>query len=155
MTRPQSILIASFVVTSFVGAASIAGYWLSSDAGMAFIRASLFVVVVAAVHWIGYRLYDAQESPVKKSPDLDFSLVRQHLPMILFPQFACLILGAVLLDGGRGFRTCIVAIIAHWVAIIFCAARERSELTALNRFVIRWGLFPCLACTVLLSSMVL
>lgn len=155
VARPRSILFASFVVTSLVGVAFIAGFWLSSNVATAFFRAILFIASMGAVHWMGYRLYEAQETPVKSSRNVDFFLVRRHLPIIVLTQFPCLILGSVLLDGGRGFRTCIAAMVIHWVAIFFCAAKKRSEQTALDTFVIRWGFFPSLAFAFLVSSLVL
>ena len=151
-TLARPVLSISFVVTSLVGVAFLLAFWLSIDVVTATVRATLFVASMAAVHWIGYRLYAAQDSPTMPSRNVDFSHVRPHLSLIAATQLPCLILAAMLLDGGRGFRICVAAVFAHWLAIAFISARDRSNLTTMDTFVMRWGFFPCLVCAALIGN---
>jgi hypothetical protein len=151
-TLARPVLSISLVVTSLVGVAFLLSFWLSIDVVTATVRATLFVASMAAVHWIGYRLYAAQDSPTMPSRNVDFSHVRPHLSLIAATQLPCLILAAMLLDGGRGFRICVAAVFAHWLAIAFISARDRSNLTTMDTFVMRWGFFPCLVCAALIGN---
>ena len=42
--------------------------------------------------------------------------------------------------------------LAHWLAIAFISARDRSNLTTMDTFVMRWGFFPCLVCAALIGN---
>lgn len=149
------VLSASFVVTSLVGVTLLLSYWLSKDIGTAVIRAMLFVAAMATVHWFGYRLYVAQKTTAMPSRTVDFSHVRPHLSVIAMTQLPCTLLATMLLDGGRGFRICVAAVFAHWLAIAFISSRQRWELTAMDAVVMRWGFFPCLVCAALIRSFIL
>ncbi len=151
-TLDRHVLSVSFAVTSLLGVAFLLAFWLPTDIAAAMGRAALFVVSMAVVHWLGYRLYITQDTPTMTSRNVDFSHVRHHLWGIALTQLPCLLLAAMLLDGGRGFRICIAAIFAHWLAIAFISARDRAELTQVDAFVMRWGFFPCLACAVLIGN---
>ena len=151
-TLARPVLSISFVVTSLVGVAFLLAFWLSIDVVTATVRATLFVASMAAVHWIGYRLYAAQDSPTMPSRNVDFSHARPHVSLIAATQLPCLILAAMLLDGGRGFRICVAAVFAHWLVIAFISARDRSNLTTMDTFVMRWGFFPCLVCAALIGN---
>ena len=88
------------------------------------------------------------------SRNVDFTLVRPHLSMIALTQLPCLFLSSLLLDGGRGFRICIIAAFAHWLAVALVSARGRADLTAMDTFILRWGFFLCLLCAGLISNAV-
>jgi hypothetical protein len=151
-TLARPVLSASFAFTSLLGVAFLLAFWLPTDTAAALVRSTLFVASMAAVHWLGYRLYITQDAATMTSRNVDFSHVRPHLSLIALTQLPCLLLAAMLLDGGRGFRICVVAVFAHWLAIAFVTARERDELTPMDTFVLRWGFFPCLVCTVLIGN---
>lgn len=151
-TLARPVLSASFAVTSLIGAGFLLAFWLPTDTAAALVRSTLFAACMAAAHWFGYRLYIKQGTLTMNSRNVDFSLVRPHLSVISLTQLPSLLLGAILLDGGRGLRICVVAIFAHWLAIAFVSTRNRNELTRLDTFVIRWGFFPCIACAVLISN---
>ncbi|MFK7766783.1 MAG: hypothetical protein AB8B55_06140 [Mariniblastus sp.] len=150
LARP--VLSASFAVTSLLGVAFLLAFWLPTDTAAALHRSTLFVASMAAVHWLGYRLYITQAASKKASRNVDYSHVRPHVSVIALTQLVCLLLGAMLLDGGRGFRICVAAVFAHWLAIAFISARDRDELTQMDILLVRWGFFPCLACAVLIGN---
>ena len=151
-TLARPVLSVSFVVSSLAGVAFLLAFWLSTDVSTAVVRASLFVASMAVVHWVGFRLYITQESSAMTSRNVDFSHVRPHLTAIASTQLPCLLLAAMLLDGGRGLRVCVAAVVAHLLAIAFVSVRSRYELTATDTFTMRWGFFPCLACAVLIGN---
>ena len=151
-TLARPMLSASFAVTSLIGVAFLLAFWLPTDTTTALIRSTLFVASMAAIHWFGYRLYIAQDAPTMTSRNIDFSHVRPHLSTIALTQLPCLLLAAMLLDGGRGFRICVAAVFAHCLAIAFISARDRAELTQMDTFIMRWGFFPCFACAVLIGN---
>jgi len=78
------------------------------------------------------------------SRTVSFTLVRPFLRQVLYTQAFCLILSGLLLDGGSGFRICLAAVLAHWLAIAFVSARSDKEATTFDSFVVQWGFFPCL-----------
>ncbi len=86
------------------------------------------------------------------SRNVDFSHVRPHLYIITLTQLPCVLIAAMLLDGGRGFRICVAAVFAHWLAIAFISARDRAELTLTDTLVMSWGFLPCLACAALIGN---
>lgn len=153
-TLARPVLTTSFAATSLIGITFLLCFWLSVDVATAIVRASFFAVAMAAVHWCGYRLYVAQETLTMPSRNVNFSHVRPHLPLIASTQLPCLLLAAMLLDGGRGFRICIAAVFAHWLAIAFISARDRAELTVMDTFIMRWGFFPCLACAIFIGNLI-
>lgn len=146
------MLSISYSVCSLAGVAFLMTFWLSTDITTAMTRSTLFVTSMAIVHLIGYRLYVTQDSSKMVSRNVNFSYVRPHVSMIALTQLSCLLLAAMLLDGGRGFRVCVAAIFAHWLAIAFISSRDCSELTRMDAFLMKWGFFPCLACAVLIAN---
>ncbi|MEM6471878.1 MAG: hypothetical protein AAF802_20125 [Planctomycetota bacterium] len=151
-TLARPVLSASFAVTTLIGVGFLLAFWLPTDTAAALVRSTLFVASMAAIHWFGYRPYIAQDAPTMTSRNVDFSHVRPHLSVIALTQLPCLLLAAMLLDGGRGFRICIAAVFAHWLAIAFISPRDRDELTPMDTLVMRWGFFPCLVCAVLIGN---
>lgn len=154
-TLARPVLSASFAVTSLLGVAFLLAFWLPTDTGVAMVRSALFVASMATVHWVGYRLYITQDAPMMTSRTVDFSHVRPHLSVIALTQLPCLLLATMLLDGGRGFRICIAAVFAHWLAIALLSARDCDELTQMDTFVTRWGFFPCLVCAACIGNVIL
>lgn len=146
IARP--VLLFSFVATSLLGVAFLMSVWLSTDAAAAIVRSSLFIVAMAAVHWIGFRAYVAQDEHAIVARRIDFSKIQPHLRTVLLAQLICLFLSSLLLDGGRGFRICVAATMAHWAAIAMVCWRDRAELTLLDVFVVRWGLLVALTIAV-------
>ncbi|QEG22639.1 hypothetical protein [Mariniblastus fucicola] len=89
-----------------------------------------------------------------QSRNMEFNHVRAHFLVITSTQLACLVLSSLLLDGGRGFRICVAAVAAHWLAIAFVAARSRNDLTVVDSLPVRWGIFPFLICATLMANVV-
>jgi hypothetical protein len=50
------------------------------------------------------------------------------------------VLMALMLDGGRSARYCLVALIGHWLLIVLIVARRPASPTRIDLFCIRWGL---------------
>jgi len=90
----------------------------------------------------------------KVSRNVTFELVRPYLTKIVITQGLCLLLSALLLDGGTGLRLCFAAIFAHWIAIAFVSAREKKAASRVDELVLRWGFVPCLLCAIMFGQMI-
>ncbi len=88
------------------------------------------------------------------SQTVDFSLVRPHRLHVLVSQLIGLVLSAMLLDGGYGFRICVVAVFVHWLAIAFVSVRRPEDFTAFDAIAVRWGFLPCLVCTAIIGKII-
>ena len=98
--------------------------------------------------------YEPRKSDSDLSPKprtIDFSLVRPHRFVIAMTQLSCLILSAITLDGGQSFRFCIAACIGHWVLVALICARRGGTITSMERWLLRWGLFPCVAAVIVIA----
>lgn len=144
-TQTRSVLSVSFFIISLLGVAYLLAFWLFIDATTAVARSALFVLAMVAAHFVGYRLYVAQDGNARHERIFDFTRVRPHASIIAVTQLPCLLLSAMLLDGGKGFRVCLASVIAHWLIIGLMASANRTEMNSLEEFAVRWGFFPCLA----------
>ena len=153
-TLARLTMFASFGVSSLAGIAFLLAFWIPTDLATALVRSALFATAMAVVHWTGYGLYLAQDTHPMVFRNVDFSHVRPHFSVVALTQLPCLLLAALLLDGGKGLRICITAVFAHWLAITFISARDRSELTWMDNCLSRWGFIPCLVCTALIGNMI-
>lgn len=88
------------------------------------------------------------------SQNVDFSLLRPHLARIAWTQWPCLLVSALLLDGGRGLRICIIAMLVHWLIIAYVLVRTQDELSPTDKSLVRGGFLPCLLCAILFASFV-
>lgn len=61
-------------------------------------------------------------------------------------------LSALLLDGGRGFRICVAAILAHWLCVAIICSRNQTTVSKLDVFLVRWGFVPSLILAVLIAN---
>lgn len=163
LTLARPVLSVSFVLMSLIGVGFLLNYWAAHDVSIGLARSALFVSVMGGVHWLGYCVYQHQHwqngpsknQPVKNEvwsmPRFDCSIVRPNLVQVALTQLPCLLVAAMLLDGGRGFRICVAAVVAHWLAIGLICLRGNDGLTALDRWVIPWGFFGCLAVAIMIG----
>lgn len=75
-----------------------------------------------------------------------------QLKAITATQLPCLVLSALLLDGGRGLKICIAAIFAHWVCVGIICTRNQPSISPMDTFLIRWGFLPCLTVAIVIAS---
>jgi len=153
--RPLLVLGTSFCAFSCLGTGYLYAVWSDQGVPIAVLRSALFVAVMAAVHLVGFRMYMRQFAPAGTHP------LRQGLPglkphreAILAQQLPVLLLAALLLDGGLGLRVCLIACLAHWLIIALILTRTVQPPAGLDRGLIRWGFFPCLAIAIGLSRLV-
>lgn len=59
------------------------------------------------------------------------------IPVIL--QLLMLLLASLILDGGVILRLCTIAVIGHWITVLYLALRRRNKLTEVDTMLIRWG----------------
>jgi hypothetical protein len=76
--------------------------------------------------------------------DLAFQLVIQAL---------FLLLTSIVLDGGILLRNCAVAVVTHWVTILYLCLRRRNKLTWGDTMLVRWGFFFYFAIALTLRSL--
>lgn len=88
------------------------------------------------------------------SPNDDFPLLGPHLARIAWTQLPCLLLSALLLDGGRGLRVCVIAMLVHWLIIAYVLVRAQDELSPADKYLVRGGFLPCLLCAIMFASFV-
>jgi len=153
--RPLPILCTSFVVFSCLGTGYLYAVWSGTDLPIAGLRSALFVAVMAVVHLIGFRMYMRQSASAATHP-LQQSLqsLKPHRDAILAQQLPVLLLAALLLDGGLGLQVCLIACVAHWLIIALILTRTAPQLEWLDRGLIRWGFFACLAIAIGFSQLV-
>jgi hypothetical protein len=110
--------------------------WKSQSLYMAVGRSVAFVVVMAGVHFIGYRLWQRQ-------------LVQDHGPIssaywpptktALFQQGIVFILALLMLDMGQTMCEAVTAIGAYWLAFGIIVVRRPVSPTRGDIFLIRYG----------------
>ncbi|HEX3601299.1 MAG TPA: hypothetical protein VHU84_14200 [Lacipirellulaceae bacterium] len=152
-SRAQASVAVSFVIISTLGAGFLFAAWASRSLATAEIRSTLFIVVMACVHIVGYILYAQQDLTGSTQPVLkqrSFNISPRYAPA--FGNAICFqailgILTALLLDGGRTFSFFAVAFLAHWVGILLVVSRRPAAPTEFDLSFIRIGILPILLVT--------
>jgi hypothetical protein len=137
-------LVSSFIV--IVALSGILVYWGWKDADTAFVvgRYAVFAVFVAAMHVIGYRLWQQQHladragdaklasspiSPAYESP----------VKVALLEQAIVFILAAMVLDMGETLHAVMVAVVAYWLAFGVVLFRRPGSPTPGDLRLVRHG----------------
>lgn len=152
--RTIAVLWTSFFICSGLGTGYLFFVWSETSLATAGLRSGLFVTVMAFVHLIGYRIYLGQSASTITHPvQQRLQRLKPHRQAILAQQLPVLLLAALLLDGGQGFRVCLTACVAHWLIIALVLTRPRQLLGRLDHGLMRWGFFPCLAIAIGITSL--
>jgi len=64
------------------------------------------------------------------------------IKLTLSQQVPWFVLCALLLDGGKVFRVCLIAMLGFWLFAMLCLARSQRASDPLGLLFIRWGFFP-------------
>jgi hypothetical protein len=137
------------LMTSFGILASLAGalgyYSLSFvSTRIAVGRSAVFVVFMAGVHFIGYRLWKRQVAPNQGGEaTLDSRPVSpvywRAARTALLQQGIVLVLAAMVLDGGLTYIAAIVAVVAYWLAFGIIILRRPCLPTPADVLFMRYG----------------
>ena len=158
----RRVLVGNFLLTSSAGAGMLCLHWWSLSPTTAIYRASAFVLAMLAVHVIGWQKYSRQfqsQFDQARSGNAGCSvsvnrILRSNFRAIVGTQLPVLVLSALVLDGGFCFRVTLAATCAHWAAICLALIKRTGlPITTLDRWVIRWGLLPCLAIATIAAAM--
>lgn len=85
--------------------------------------------------------------------NIELSHIRPQLKTIIATQLPCLVVSALLLDGGRNLKICIAAILAHWVCVGIICSRNQPSISLMDTFLIRWGFVPCLTVAIVIANL--
>ncbi len=142
----------SFVVTSAVGAGFVFEHWSAAGApAVGAGRGVAFVVMMACVHAVGWRLYQLQAEMQMQvaghtGGSIPASLIGEAFAGALraaaVQSVALLTLTALLLDGGMAFRVVLIAAVAHWACTGWIFLRRADRPTPADLMMIRYGLLP-------------
>jgi hypothetical protein len=118
--------------------------WAGTNLTLAVGRSILFVVVMGCVHLAGYLLYVRQfEGAAGTTPN---AMAAEIAPtwwpaarLAIKLDGALLILTALILDGGRSFAFCQVAVVGHWLGVLIVALRRFRSPTFWDVIFIRYG----------------
>jgi hypothetical protein len=146
-TRPSFLLARLALAVSFCaigcfGGWLIYGFWIAVSVRTAVISSSLFVLIMAGVHFLGYRLWRRQfpQSPGNTPPPPVLSSeYSRPVKAALVQQGIVLILGLLMLDGGLTLHMAMLAVIAFWLAFGIVIARRPLAPTRSDLFLVRYG----------------
>lgn len=151
-TAYKPAILASFLLTSALGASFIFFYWQAKVLTEIGVRNGiLFVGLMACIHAIGLLLYERQlqaiaapatNSPIQPSQLKISSSIGQSIKAAIWQQVILLVLTVLILDGGQIFQMTVIAAIAHWITIAAISVRRRSKPTQVDLAVIKFGFIP-------------
>jgi hypothetical protein len=70
----------------------------------------------------------------------------------LFQQVPCAILTALMLDGGRMVRICLMAMLAYWAAVAWLLVRRPIRKGTTDLVFVRWGFLPIFVASLMLAA---
>jgi hypothetical protein len=82
----------------------------------------------------------------------DAVLFHRALKKSLWQQLPAFVVCALLLDGGRVFRVCLIAMLGFWLIALLVLARNAPRCDRLELLFFRWGFFPLFAVIILLNN---
>jgi hypothetical protein len=135
----RTTIIVSFLATSLLGCTFLVWSWSGRgaiDQGM--IRGLGFVGIMAGAHTVGFRLYRRQSN----APEPSAPLSSRYVPafrLALIEQVLLLGLSSLMLDGGRAFRICAIAVLAYWATSLVLAWRRPTAPTRFDLAFLRYG----------------
>lgn len=145
--RPSNRIVLLALTISFAINVALWGWficWFWGGISIAVERCILLVALMAAVHWIGFRLWQRQS--VQDQGDSSDWTSRPISPVYwpptktaLLQQGIVFILALLMLDMGQTFCEAITAIAAYWLAYCIIVARRPGSPTRSDIFVIRYG----------------
>ena len=98
----------------------------------------VFTVIMAGVHFIGYRLWRRQFVQGEGTSPLS-SVYWPTTKAALLQQGIIFILAALILDGGLTFHMAVIAFVAYWSALGIIVARRPSSPTRIDILLVRYG----------------
>jgi len=148
------LLVVSFCVTSAAWVALIYGVGAEVDRSQAVGRSVVYVVFMAAVHWVGYRLWRRQftqppEDGVPMPPSPIIAAYRPATRLALLQQGIVIVLTAAMLDGGLCFNTALIALIAYWLAYGIVIVRRPCTPSKVDLILVRYGFLAIFAVVII------
>jgi hypothetical protein len=137
-------LAISFGAMSLLGGSLLFIYWSNSSMSLAIGRSALFILIMAVIHFVGFRLWQHQQSSVQaevKVPvptDSDKSL-RSAIAFGLIVQIILLIFSNLILDGGETQKLCAIGLIAYWMGVVTVFFKRQSSPLKTDLLYYRWG----------------
>jgi hypothetical protein len=150
-------LAISFGVCCLLGGALVFFFWKNTSLATASGSSAVFVVIMAAVHFMGYRLLQRQMAASDTKLPPRQPLGEGILPAIKFGlviQIVLFILTALVLDGGEMNKLCIMVIIAYWIGVSSILVRRGASPTKLDLLFIRYGMFVLFVLTPFITRIV-
>ena len=148
-SRPSSrvamlALTVSFCVISTLWGLLLYWCWGGFSVYMAVGRCVVFVVFMAWVHLIGYRLWQGQFAQDKGHGNESAlrpisSAYRPAVKTALLQQGIVLVLAALMLDGGLTFNVAVIAVLGYWLGFGVIVVRRPSSPTWGDILLIRYG----------------
>jgi hypothetical protein len=164
-------LVISFFVISILGGTFIFFSWKSSSLSIAYEHGIAFFVIIAAVHFLGFKSWQRQQKtkqsitacnccPPSQS-DIKITDTRKvnykFFPALKFGvivQIAIFVLTALVLDGGELNRLCTIAIIGYWIGVGIILLRRDASITKIDILFIRYGVVVLLIMMPLIAKLV-
>jgi hypothetical protein len=70
----------------------------------------------------------------------------------LFQQLPCAVLTALMLDGGRMVRICLMAMLVYWAAVAWLLVRRPLCKGTTDLVFVRWGFLPIFVASLMLAA---
>ncbi len=135
----------SFTINVAFWGTLIYSVWETVGLYKGIVGCTVFIVVMAGVHLIGYRLWQRQfvqdQGPISSAywPSTKTSLLQQAVVFIL---------ALLMLDLGQTMCEAVTAIVAYWLAFSIILVRRPSSPTRGDIFLIRYGFLFIFVCAV-------
>lgn len=144
IARATTYLVTSFSIISVLGSIFflLRSWSTRGEVAISFDRSVLFVIMMAAVHDIGYELYVRQFPPIVPPWLSQLGLretYRDDCWKAGILHVVCIGLSALIPDGGEILHICIVSAAIHWTCIIFIVLRRRCHPTEFDMTIIQIG----------------
>ncbi len=152
-------LTVSFCTISALGGLLVYSVWKGAGSRMVVGRYAVFVVFMAEVHLVGYRLWRRQFAQVRgecQGPPSGViaSAYRPAIKTALLQQGIVFILAALMLDGGLTLNAAVIAVVAYWLAFGIVLFRRASSPTRLDMLLVRYGFLLVFAFVVMIGPFV-
>jgi hypothetical protein len=152
-------LAISFCIISTLGVWLLYWSWRAVSVQMATGRCTVFVGVMAGVHFIGYRLWRRQfvQDPGNGGKSLSRQFSSAYWPPVkaaLLQQGITAILALLVLDGGLTFHVTMIAIVAYWLAFCIVIVRRPDSPTRGDLRLVRYGFLMVFLIVIVAGPMV-
>ena len=145
------LLSIEFLVISVLGCCFIYGFWLRTSPLLGLIRCIAFVVIMGAIHLVGYHAWKRQRVSIPAQTDTQPSIWKAYgepIKIAVVQQVVILFLAALVLDGGVMLRIATVAAAGSWAFNIVIVARRPRSPTPTDVLIVKYGFWLSGTCLV-------